>query len=122
MVDYIALLLASLLVLLSTHWLRKRAGGSSSLPFPPGPKPMPLVGNWFDIPKSHDWLKVAEWGKTYGDLIHVDVFGTSMIYINSLTIAHDLFEKRSSVYSSRAQSTMLTEMYVVNLLLFTAVK
>ena len=34
--------------------------------FPPGPKPLPLIGNTHQVPKSHPWLKYTEWAKQYG--------------------------------------------------------
>ena len=37
----------------------------SSLPLPPGPKKLPLLGILLDIPTSYEWLKYAEWGKKF---------------------------------------------------------
>lgn len=37
----------------------------SSLPLPPGPKKLPLLGNLLDFPTSHEWLKYIEWGKQF---------------------------------------------------------
>ena len=36
-----------------------------------------------------------------GDIIHFKVMQTSVIVINSMTIAHELLDKRSAIYSSR---------------------
>ncbi len=33
---------------------------------PPGPKPLPLVGNVKDLPTSFEWETFAEWAKQYG--------------------------------------------------------
>ncbi|KIJ57257.1 hypothetical protein M422DRAFT_149188 [Sphaerobolus stellatus SS14] len=40
------------------------------LPLPPGPKSLPLIGNAFDLPSSHEYLKYADWGNKYGDVVH----------------------------------------------------
>lgn len=36
------------------------------LPLPPGPKPLPLIGNVLDMPREHEWLAFTEWGRQYG--------------------------------------------------------
>jgi len=33
---------------------------------PPGPKPLPLVGNILDMPSEKEWLTFARWGETWG--------------------------------------------------------
>ena len=45
-------------------------------------------------------------------MIHLNVLGQHFVILNSLELATDLFEKRSSNYSDRRQSTMLHELYV----------
>ena len=33
---------------------------------PPGPRAWPIVGSYFDLPKSRPWEKYREWCETYG--------------------------------------------------------
>jgi hypothetical protein len=33
---------------------------------PPGPKPLPLIGNILDVPKEAAWKVFQEWGHQYG--------------------------------------------------------
>lgn len=43
-----------------------------------------------------------------GDMVYFSVAGQNLIYVNSFDVAIDLFEKRSSRYSDRAHTTMMT--------------
>jgi|HubBroStandDraft_3_1064219.scaffolds.fasta_scaffold1189761_1 hypothetical protein len=44
------------------HDYRRRGG----LPYPPGPRPLPIVGNILDIPKDFSWLAYTQFSKKYG--------------------------------------------------------
>jgi hypothetical protein len=37
-----------------------------TLPYPPGPRPLPLIGNLFHIPKNFSWLAYTQFSKKYG--------------------------------------------------------
>jgi len=58
-------LASSVATLLAIRDHRKRGG----LPYPPGPRPLPLIGNLFDIPKQFSWLTFSEHSKKHGDII-----------------------------------------------------
>ncbi|KAF8158927.1 hypothetical protein K438DRAFT_1450456, partial [Mycena galopus ATCC 62051] len=77
-------------------------------PLPPGPKPMFIMGNLHDIPKEVPWITYTEWGKRYGEVIHIEAFGNHMLIINSVKAAMELFEKRSRIYSDRPTIPMLS--------------
>ncbi|THU90948.1 cytochrome P450 [Dendrothele bispora CBS 962.96] len=82
-----------------------------SLPLPPGPPKFPLIGNLLDIPTSKEWDIYHSWAAQYNsDIIHVGVAGTSLIILDKVEAARELFDKRSLKYSSRPQLTMLTEL------------
>ncbi|EMD35670.1 hypothetical protein CERSUDRAFT_85632 [Gelatoporia subvermispora B] len=72
----------------------------------PGPTRWPFLGNALQLPQQQMWLTFSEWQKTYGDIIHVDVFNQPIIIINSSKIAKDLLDKRSSIYSDRPHLVM----------------
>ena len=38
-----------------------------STALPPGPPPLPIVGNVLHMPKEQPWLKYADWAKQYGE-------------------------------------------------------
>ncbi|KAF8509044.1 cytochrome P450 [Gautieria morchelliformis] len=73
---------------------------------PPGPKPLFLLGNLFDVPSDAPWKVYAEWGKKYGDIVYFSVMQKSVIVINSAAVAHALLDKRSAIYSCRPHVPM----------------
>ncbi|KAF9887204.1 hypothetical protein FE257_010458 [Aspergillus nanangensis] len=81
---------------------------SSNAPLPPGPKPLPVVGNIRDLPDPArpDWPVWAQHKELYGPISTVSVFGQRIIILNSAQYALDLLEKRSSVNSDRPDMTM----------------
>ncbi|KAI0305228.1 cytochrome P450 [Multifurca ochricompacta] len=97
LVDLLATALS--LLVFSFLYARRKQG---KLPFPPGPKRLPVVGNLFDMPAGAEWTTYKRWGELYSsDIVHVDVLGTHIVILNSVKAANELLEKRSSLYSDR---------------------
>lgn len=47
-------------------WLRLSRRKDRGLPRPPGPKPLPFIGNMLDMPIDMPWLVYDSWFKTHG--------------------------------------------------------
>ncbi|EPT01022.1 hypothetical protein FOMPIDRAFT_1121512 [Fomitopsis schrenkii] len=69
---------------------------------PPGPRPLPVVGNALQLP--HDFLHrtLGQWAQSFGDLIFLRVFRQPTLVINSLQAAKELLEVKGAKYSDRS--------------------
>ncbi|KAI0642012.1 CyP450 monooxygenase [Trametes meyenii] len=95
---FFALLVLALLALRRVHNWKKRTRGR---PLPPGPEPLPIVGNALDMPKIKPWLGFRDLRRQYGDLVYLRVFGQHLIVIGKAELAFEFLEKRSASTSDR---------------------
>jgi hypothetical protein len=120
---HILVLVSSLAAFLAIRDYQRRRG----LPYPPGPRPLPLIGNIFDIPKRFSWLSYLQFSKKHGmiylavqgplteamagDVLSFHVFGQVIVVLNSYKANKDLLERRGEIYSDRPVIPIF-EMYV----------
>jgi cytochrome P450 len=77
---------------------------------PPGPKPLPLLGNLHQLPKSLQWFHLYHWSKKYGPIMHLSMGGQPLVILSTHQAAHDLLNKRSGRYSDRPRMVMAGEL------------
>lgn len=82
------------------------------LNLPPGPKPLPVIGNVLDLPKPgslefEQWLKHKD---TYGPISSVSVMGTTIVIVHDKDIAHALLEKRAGKTALEPETCFADEM------------
>ncbi|KAI1793789.1 cytochrome P450 [Ganoderma leucocontextum] len=98
------LAIAISIFLVSLSWL---IIGRRRWSLPPGPKPLLLVGNVFQVSKGYEWLQYAHWGKEYGPVFYLSVLGERVFVLNSQRAAADILEKNMNVYSDRPRNMVM---------------
>ena len=93
-------------------------------PYPPGPNPKPIVGNFFVLPTKDLANVYLEWGRKYnseldllfrpfadtwaiGSIIHASTFGYHVVVVNKLEDAAELLDRRAPKYSDRPEYPIL---------------
>ncbi|KAG0700273.1 cytochrome P450 [Suillus ampliporus] len=89
----------------TTSSTKKKARGH--FPLPPGPKPLPILGNLHRMNINFPWITYKEWSDTYGDIIYSRILNQDVIILNSEKVARALLEQRSSNYSDRPRFATL---------------
>ena len=100
-------------------WPNRRRNTARGHPLPPGPTPVPIVGNVLGINPAEPWTSYTRWGKIYGrplfqprispgDLVYTRLLNQEVIVINSEEVARDLLERRSYNYSDRPAIIRMT--------------
>ncbi|KAK6988663.1 cytochrome P450 [Favolaschia claudopus] len=91
-------------------WFASYLRAKSLPPFPPGPPQCPLVGNLFSL-TSRPWEPCMQWSREYhSDIIRLNLVGTSVIVLSSLSATEALLAKRSAIYSDRPPAPMACDL------------
>ena len=81
------------------------------LRLPPGPRPLPFIGNLRLIPKKHPWIQFQAWAKEYGPIYTIWLGRRPTIIVSDPNVAVEMMEKRSNKYSSRPRFVAMGELY-----------
>ncbi|KAG8971536.1 hypothetical protein FRC05_011013 [Tulasnella sp. 425] len=88
---------------------RRRGTTAQSLPYPPGPRPFPILGNILEMPQSKFAIAYTRLGEKYGPLTWLTIPGQNILVVNSYEAAKELLEKRAVTFADRPRFTMLNE-------------
>ncbi|KAI0642611.1 CyP450 monooxygenase [Trametes meyenii] len=97
------ILAAVFLILVAAFRKGKRC---PALPLPPGPKPLPVIGNILDMPTKRLAPILRDMGKHYGDITYFNLLGQPMIILNTYEAAVEMLERRSANTSDRPRLVM----------------
>ncbi|KLO19235.1 cytochrome P450 [Schizopora paradoxa] len=97
----------SLAALVAGRALVDRVRGVKTLPYPPGPTPLPFVGNAHQISEHEVYRLFASWGEKYGGISSFRIFGKQFVLLNELKAVTALLEHRNALYSQRPDMAML---------------
>ncbi|KAJ5521000.1 hypothetical protein N7463_001453 [Penicillium fimorum] len=95
---------SQLLGLLASAWLAYlvlRSYFSKTLPLPPSPHRLPMLGNLHQAPLRDHWAAYKKWHQQYGPIICLKFGQRTIVSLGSHEVANDLLSKRSQIYSSR---------------------
>lgn len=110
-----AVILASVVLFFAYSYVQDKKRNPAGLPYPPGPKGYPIIGNLFDIPNAFIYKRFRELSRELSeyrdlllrrsdkslrvdsDIIHLQVFSFHLIVCNTRGVADDLLDKRSSI-------------------------
>jgi hypothetical protein len=82
-----------------------------SLPLPPGPPRLPLIGNANNFPQVEWYSTLWKWLDIYGDVVYANILGQPIVILGNLEAAEELLNKRSNIHSGRIGSYMIMEMW-----------
>jgi cytochrome P450 len=103
--------LVTVVLFITYSYVQDKRRNPAGLPYPPGPKGYPIIGNLLDIPNAFIYKRFREMSRELdSDIIHLQVFGFHLIACNSKGVADDLLDKRSSIYSDRPRLPMMVEL------------
>uniref|UniRef100_A0A1B6KG18 Cytochrome P450 n=1 Tax=Graphocephala atropunctata TaxID=36148 RepID=A0A1B6KG18_9HEMI len=77
--------------------------------YPPGPAPLPIIGNALDIPQGHLHPKVEEWSQQYGPIFSLNFFNDLIVVVTGIdnvleALRKEEFQSRQDNFASRARS------------------
>ncbi|EUC64827.1 cytochrome P450 family protein [Rhizoctonia solani AG-3 Rhs1AP] len=76
--------------------------GSRHKDMPPGPPPLPIVGNMHQLKPKNIFMQLCDLNKKYGPIASLKIGSSNMIVIaGDGTVIRELFDKRGTIYSNR---------------------
>ena len=97
----VALLLCIVFAISCAHL--QKFGQSSSYRLPPGPRPLPIIGNLHCL-RTLPHRDVAKLSRTYGPIMRLRLGSVSAIFISSPSLAEQVLKSNDIIFANRAPS------------------
>ncbi|KAF7368779.1 Cytochrome P450 [Mycena venus] len=95
---------------LASWYIWQRKPKAQAGPLPPGPTPVPILGNVRDLTAKELWLAATKWAKKFGDVVHVHVVGQGLVFLSSPEATMDLLDRKGSIYGDKPALVMAGEL------------
>ncbi|XP_072009345.1 cytochrome P450 2C20-like [Engystomops pustulosus] len=95
---YGSLLLVFMLTFLVTKWIRRKG---QQLKYPPGPTPLPLLGNVLQIDFRNMVDEFVKFGSKYGPVSMAHLGPKKVVILNGYDVVREAFLEKSEVFSDR---------------------
>ncbi|XP_073530104.1 cytochrome P450 2C14-like [Phyllobates terribilis] len=101
--DLVTVLLAIIVILFLANAVKNHKEGNYKN-FPPGPKPLPIIGNALTMDMSKPYKTFMELSKTYGPVFSIQIGLTKSVVLCGFDIVKDALINHADVFSDRPQA------------------
>ncbi|KAF8992112.1 cytochrome P450 [Cyathus striatus] len=95
-------------LLLVSFYFSRRLASKRKIPFPPGPKGHPLLGNLLQL-QTTPWYTFLQWSEVYGPIFYINMCGQNAVVLGTHEAASNLLENRAGIYSDRPKNIVANE-------------
>ncbi|XP_056419489.1 uncharacterized protein LOC130360958 [Hyla sarda] len=106
--DLVTVLLSIVVILFLTNVFRNQKQGKYKK-FPPGPKPLPILGNLLMIDMSKPYKTFYQLSKQYGSIFSVQMGRTKMVILCGYDTIKDALINNAEVFSDRPRNPLFTD-------------